>query len=554
MHDPYYARSDVANVDHHSSNELMTPDAMPPNTGHVHENADSGLSAQRSDSLTRHRFQNNIGPRKTDEFNNRLLDPQIMELYYRSRMQEEEILLLRKEVNDAYINELHLLNEKHILERKLCELRIALDEKQDDAISSAMKELTKKRSYFEENLRLANNLKDVEEEMYFLTSSLLSLLAEYDIRPPLFSSSTISSGIKQLYQHMQWKIRSYANFNDMNHQFGNQPDNIVINKNVQPPSSSRNQLSHAYMEPVIPELHLHGQYPMNLYEKSTSNQKMDIKDANITPNSEVPYPSVIEKQKEFPSDSYREVGAGAPLHMPTMTDNQGSFISEGEFDLPAIVGFQIYGEAQPGRKLLACGYPTNGTTLCIFQWVRELDDGTRQYIEGATVPEYVVTADDVDTILAVDCTPIDESGRQGDLVRQFANNQKITCDPEMKHYIDSCISAGKAVFNVKLLIDSSDWEQAVLLLKRSTYLIKAKSTDRVVVEEKYSQDLKIKVPLGYTTQFVLTCSEGINLPLSTDGTSQPHNLENDVRFRDIIVLTMRYFQSKALDAKRKVKV
>ena len=39
----------------------------------------------------------------------------------------------------------------------------------------------------------------------------------------------------------------------------------------------------------------------------------------------------------------------------------------GEFDLPSIEGFQIYGEAQPGCKLQACGYPTNGTTLCTFQ-------------------------------------------------------------------------------------------------------------------------------------------------------------------------------------------
>lgn len=31
---------------------------------------------------------------------------------------------------------------------------------------------------------------------------------------------------------------------------------------------------------------------------------------------------------------------------------------------------------------------------------------------GATVPDYVVTADDVDTYLSVDCIPMDESGRQ----------------------------------------------------------------------------------------------------------------------------------------------
>ncbi|RWW86631.1 hypothetical protein BHE74_00004580 [Ensete ventricosum] len=144
--------------------------------------------------------------------------------------------------------------------------------------------------------------------------------------------------------------------------------------------------------------------------------------------------------------TFRPLNSDAQFHTGTMHDNQGSFVSEGEYDLPGIEGFQIYGEAKPGCKLQACGYPTNGTTLCIFQ---------------------------------------------GDLVRQFANNQnKITCDSEMQNEIDAYISAGKAIFTIKALI---------------------------------------KVPLGYTTQFVLTCSDGTNLPLSTDGTCQPYSLENDVR-------------------------
>ncbi|XP_064935282.1 uncharacterized protein LOC103994621 isoform X6 [Musa acuminata AAA Group] len=490
MHIPFYAQADAVNNDHQFSSELMAADARPPNTGYVLENGDVGLSARTSDSLMRHEFQIDSGSSKRAKVNNRILDPEIMV---------------------------------------------------------------------------------VEDEMYVLTSSLLSLLAEYDIRPPSITSSTISSCVKQLYQHMQWKIRSYGNFGDMNHLLGNQPDNLVVDKKLQHPSSSRKQLPHAYVEPMIRELRPSDQYPMNLHSKSASNQlratqeyeRMDIKDANI----------VNEKLRDLPSDIHMEVGGtGAPnsfegyaqeetirlpdtdaqLHMVT---NRESFISEaGEFDLPSIEGFQIYGEAQPGCKLQACGYPTNGTTLCTFQWIRELDNGTRQYIEGATVPEYVVTADDIGTFLAVDCTPIDDSGRQGHLVRQFANNHsKITCDPEMQHEIDAYISAGRAIFDVKLWNDSIDWEQAVLIVKRSTYLIMIKHTDRVVMEEKYSPELKIKVPLGYTTQFVLTCSDGTNLPLRTDGTSQPYNLENDVRLRDMIVLTMRCFQSKAVDAKRKVK-
>ncbi|CAL9038436.1 unnamed protein product [Musa banksii] len=536
MHIPFYAQADAVNNDHQFSSELMAADARLPNTGYVLENGDVGLSARTSDSLMRHEFQIDSGSSKRAKVNNRILDPEIMELYYRSHIQEEEILLLRKQITDASIKELQLLNEKHILERKLCELRIALDEKQDDAIASALKELTKKRSYFEENLRLANNLKVVEDEMYVLTSSLLSLLAEYDIRPPSITSSTISSCVKQLYQHMQWKIRSYGNFGDMNHLLGNQPDNLVVDKKLQHPNSSRKQLPHAYVG---------GTGAPNSFEGYAHEETIRLPDTDAQLHMVTNRGSFISEGSERLNESMNTEVQSRLSSQLMITVILYYLWLAGEFDLPSIEGFQIYGEAQPGCKLQACGYPTNGTTLCTFQWIRELDNGTRQYIEGATVPEYVVTADDIGTFLAVDCTPIDDSGRQGHLVRQFANNHsKITCDPEMQHEIDAYISAGRAIFDVKLWNDSIDWEQAVLIVKRSTYLIMIKHTDRVVMEEKYSPELKIKVPLGYTTQFVLTCSDGTNLPLRTDGTSQPYNLENDVRLRDMIVLTMRCFQSK----------
>ena len=34
---------------------------------------------------------------------------------------------------------------------------------------------------------------------------------------------------------------------------------------------------------------------------------------------------------------------------------------------PGIQGFQITGEAKLGGKLLGCGYPVRGTSLCMFQ-------------------------------------------------------------------------------------------------------------------------------------------------------------------------------------------
>ncbi|KAK7287279.1 hypothetical protein RIF29_00482 [Crotalaria pallida] len=92
------------------------------------------------------------------------------------------------------------------------------------------------------------------------------------------------------------------------------------------------------------------------------------------------------------------------------------------------------------------------------------------------------------------------------------------------------------------MMDSSEnWEPATLFLRRSGYQIKINGTEAVVVAEKFSKDLSIKVPCGLSTQFVLTCSNGSSHPLST----------YSVRMRDTLVLTMRIFQSKAVDDKRK---
>nr|GEV83629.1 protein kinase, ATP binding site-containing protein [Tanacetum cinerariifolium] len=207
---------------------------------------------------------------------------------------------------------------------------------------------------------------------------------------------------------------------------------------------------------------------------------------------------------------------------------------------PGINGFQIIGDAKPGCKLLGCGFPVRGTSLCMFQWVRLLDDGRREYIDGATNPEYVVTVDDVDTLIAVECIPMDDQGRQGEIVRVFANEQnKITCDPKMQQEIDNYMSAGQASFSVLLLMlylvniwASSDGRQG------SKYQIRINRSQDFIIDEKYSFDLSIKIPLGLTTQFVL---------IRPNGSSLTFNTSYDVRMRDILVLTMRMFQKKALD-------
>lgn len=260
------------------------------------------------------------------------------------------------------------------------------------------------------------------------------------------------------------------------------------------------------------------------------------------------------------------------LHVDSRNDNQ-KYSGDG-FLLPGIKGYQITGNPRPGFTLRACGFPINGTTLCSFQWLRLFEGGTWQSIQGATMYDFVVTADDVGALLAVDFTPMDDNGLQGDLVTEVANNGNcITCDPEMQNDINTCIWRGRADFNVYVWEYSADereqanlkekeWEAATLVLRRTGYQIN-NYKDECVIEEKYSPNLQIKIAEGLTTQFLLVSSEGIHIPFSTQGITEANNKgteaasfaisrrsneANDVRLRDIIVLVMRSFQQKELDS------
>ncbi|XP_020581642.1 uncharacterized protein LOC110025479 isoform X2 [Phalaenopsis equestris] len=583
MRDPFDAEYHVSYVGGQSPPEPVLPDMRPSTAGYILGNDDPTFWTTSTDSLVRHQFQRGSDVRLLkDDVNNTLLDHELMELSSKSQQQEEEIMFLRKQIRDASSKELQLLNEKHVLERKLSELRLAIDEKQDDAISDSMKDLTQRRGCIEENLKLTNDLKVTNEQLYLFTSSLLGFLGEYNIRLPVINASTITNSTQRLYQHMKWKIGSNAGIGEMHLLLGDQPG-IELSDNRKLATIARKSLSQPGLDSNMNEFQGYEKYPFDFHAEGTTKLKhippmsvMNSKGLNNTV-SDFGYKFIMDQPKELQSAMFKDVGGAtipnvfegnaveaenrretpdAHFYIPSPLEMQSSPFSRGEASLPGIEVFQIIGEAKPGCTLRACGYPTNGTYLCIFQWVRHLENGTRQSIEGATVPDYVVTADDVDTFLSVDCIPMDESGRQGELVSLFANNQnKITCDSDMQHEIETHLSSGRAVFNVMLLqIDSSEaWEQTSMFLKRSGYQIKVSRTDHVVIEEKYSPELYIKVPNGQSTQFVLICSDGTTLPFSTSGTSQPYSMENDIRLRDIIVLTMRYFQSKAVDGKRKGK-
>ncbi|VAH55730.1 unnamed protein product [Triticum turgidum subsp. durum] len=228
-------------------------------------------------------------------------------------------------------------------------------------------------------------------------------------------------------------------------------------------------------------------------------------------------------------------------YLPTVPEEPGSSFSEAAEDdpLPGIQGLRITGEPFPGQDLQASGFSINGTTSCNFEWVRHLDDGSVKFIEGARQPTYLVTADDVDNLLAIEVQPLDDRKRKGDIVKVYANDQaKITCDPQTKELIKKTLEVGHVSYQVQLpqvrFLDM--WEPAVLAIKREGYSIKCNGQRGVVLTEKFQKATAINIPYGYErqTEFSIVSADGdeYNLQPADNNTS-----------RDTIVLVLRLFRS-----------
>ncbi|KAL2325224.1 hypothetical protein Fmac_024282 [Flemingia macrophylla] len=243
-----------------------------------------------------------------------------------------------------------------------------------------------------------------------------------------------------------------------------------------------------------------------------------------------------------PSPSY------SPYLPPVLEEPSSSFSEAADEDpLPAIEGLQISGEAFPGRELQACGYSINGTTSCNFEWIRHLEDGSFNYIDGAKQPAYLVTADDVDTLLAIEVQPLDNRKRKGEPVKVFANdNKKITCDPEMQNHIEKAFYSGHASYRVSLSAGYLDiWEPATLAIKREGYSIKCTAPNGAVVTEKFTSSTNVVIPYGHTSEFIIIGSSGAEHLLKAE-----NNTTDVSGGRDTIVLTLRLFILRAGERKK----
>ncbi|KAG4395395.1 hypothetical protein GLYMA_20G215200v4 [Glycine max] len=539
------------------------------------------------------------------------------------REHEEEIILLRKRLADYSVKEGQIRNEKYVLEKRIAYMRLAFDQQQQDLVDAASKALSYRQDIIEENIRLTYALQDAQQERSTFVSSLLPLLAEYSLQPPVPDAQSIVSNVKVLFKHLQEKLLLTESKlkesqyqltpwrSDMNHAnvaTQSQPHSIgapltTSNKNglelvpqhmysqvkpqvsvdaqagTEPDLLGRHQnglsggvatsvdaddlgrfspLASRYSSAPDASTHLvvtQGDNHPAHYGDEMTNKQVTFRDPMI--NNEVddpdgdgthstretstnwssgnpPYTTTVDD----PSSSYSP-------YLPPVLEEPSSSFSEDEDPLPAIEGLQISGEAFPGRELQACGYSINGTTSCNFEWIRHLEDGSFNYIDGAKQPTYLVNADDVGTLLAIEVQPLDNRKRKGEPVKVFANdNKKIACDPEMQNHIEKAFYSGHASYRVSHSTRYLDiWEPATLAITREGYSIKCSGQSGVVITEKFSPSTTVMIPYGHTSEFIIIGSSGDEHLLKTDFSGA----------RDTIVLTLRLFILRRPGEKRRVK-
>ncbi|KAG4395397.1 hypothetical protein GLYMA_20G215200v4 [Glycine max] len=527
------------------------------------------------------------------------------------REHEEEIILLRKRLADYSVKEGQIRNEKYVLEKRIAYMRLAFDQQQQDLVDAASKALSYRQDIIEENIRLTYALQDAQQERSTFVSSLLPLLAEYSLQPPVPDAQSIVSNVKSKLKESQYQLTPWRS--DMNHAnvaTQSQPHSIgapltTSNKNglelvpqhmysqvkpqvsvdaqagTEPDLLGRHQnglsggvatsvdaddlgrfspLASRYSSAPDASTHLvvtQGDNHPAHYGDEMTNKQVTFRDPMI--NNEVddpdgdgthstretstnwssgnpPYTTTVDD----PSSSY------SPYLPPVLEEPSSSFSEAADEDpLPAIEGLQISGEAFPGRELQACGYSINGTTSCNFEWIRHLEDGSFNYIDGAKQPTYLVNADDVGTLLAIEVQPLDNRKRKGEPVKVFANdNKKIACDPEMQNHIEKAFYSGHASYRVSHSTRYLDiWEPATLAITREGYSIKCSGQSGVVITEKFSPSTTVMIPYGHTSEFIIIGSSGDEHLLKTDFSGA----------RDTIVLTLRLFILRRPGEKRRVK-
>lgn len=525
------------------------------------------------------------------------------DLFVKIREHEEEILQLRRHLGDYSIKEAQIRNEKYILEKRIAYMRMAFDQQQQDLVDAASKAISYRQDIIEENIRLAYALQAAQEERSVFVSSVLPLLTEHNLQPPVADTKSIVGSLKVLFKHLQEKLiimesklkeshyqltpwRTDVNTSNFPLQSPSHPSGLELTmttaewdtrgqqnsglgdglaQSLEPddlvrysPLASRNPASQDVHAPLsVSQRDLRS---ARYTEETTAKQvtfsdpfsSTGVGDLQVEgqQNESEPNANWVSKNSSYSTSVDDPTSSYSPYLPPVLEEPSSSYSEAGEDDsLPGIEDLQITGDAFPGKELQACGISINGTTSCNFEWVRHLEDGSMNYIEGAKQPKYLVTADDIDTVLAIEVQPLDDRNRKGEIVTVFANgHRKITCDPKMRNSIVKTHHNGHASFRVSSWTRYLDiWEPATLEIKSEGYSIKGSGPNGVLVTEKFLPTTRVTISFGNATEFSIISSSGVERRLREENKAEDEDVSCS---RDAVVLTLRLFIMKAAERKK----
>ncbi|CAK9198983.1 unnamed protein product [Sphagnum troendelagicum] len=591
------------NNHNNGSNQLSNPSTSGSLTPHINRREHQRSSyretelqqqSQSEEGQEQGFFSSEMPTETTNIFTNNQQDMMVMN----SRILDDDDDVnaqLRKRLTEASIKEAQLISEKRILELRVAELRLAYDQMQQALVDAASKALSYRQDILEENIRLTYAVQLAEQDRMTYVQSLMPLLTEFELQPPVSDAHSIVSYIKILVQRLRSELELYkAKVKDSEYYTPYQPSfqplrhytpptqsppfqgngfEIVPSFSLQPKSPTPKREAEVYWERGASSSP-HKDGPIgnnnnnnNLLHKDFIDQEQHQNSRALVPHEsmgdqttaaaaaaterffsdpegdELPLPSNQEQDSEF--DRFNpgpQLGTLAEESEPTSLSIQ----EEGGDPLPGIEGLTIVGDAVLGGRLTACGHSVNGTSLCIFQWIRELPNGSRVIIDGAGQPEYMITADDCESKVMINCVPMDEHSRQGEVVTVVANDGKsISQDPMMKDQIDNYIANNYASFDVQFQEGTSEESQelATLVLRRSTYELR-RNGSRQVINEKYAIDAFIEIPVsGQIIQCIIRSHAGRTITL----------MWRDAMMRDAAVLAFRAFLKMFVDEQKKKK-
>ncbi|KAK1439356.1 hypothetical protein QVD17_05172 [Tagetes erecta] len=279
---------------------------------------------------------------------------------------------------------------------------------------------------------------------------------------------------------------------------------------------------------------------------SSNDDDFDVEGNRNEGNEGEQYANWNSKKPSY-TTTVEDPNSYSPYLSPVLEEPGSSFSEAADDDpLPAVESLQISGEAFPGQVLQASGYSVNGTTSCNFEWVRHMEDGSVNYIDGAKQPTYLVTADDVDTYLAIEVQPMDNRKRKGDLVKVFANeHRKIVCGPDVHDHIRKAIQAGYAEHRLSVHMGYLElWEPVTLVIKKDGITIKGGDTP---VSEKFYPTTIVSIPYGNPVEFsIIGLGSGIERRFRVEEQESAAAISS----RDTIVLITRYFIKRAVEKKK----